>query len=137
MTLSESYEEQEYGRPYYDLSVRQMSTMASVELPPEPNPRLGPDPNFRTARMNGLACDREAVAAIVDEAWLRANFEAEVVLQIDDNGAGGDGLWLSLNLTLCDLDGRTLASVRMSPRQAAALASALMAAVKQRETDDD
>lgn len=132
MSINESYEELAGGTPYYDLHIDRLRTMAYVDEIP------GGTSNPRKVGMNGWLLDAAIAAAIDTDEWCLANHDAELAFAIEDNGANGDGMWLNIDvINGVVLDGRTLASVRMSPRQAAALASALMAAVKQRETDDD
>ena len=131
--ISESYEEIHAGDSYYDFDIKQMKTMTFVQA------RADGEKNAREAWMDGWFFDSAAQAKLDSDDWCKANEYAELALRVEDNGPSGDGLRLDIEIVSAGggLDGPIeLVSVRLSPRQAAALARALLCAVQMREVVD-
>lgn len=130
--ISESYEEIQAGDVYFDLDIKQLKTMTNIQV------RAEGERNTREAWMAGWFFNPTVQAKLDSDEWCKENQYAELVLRVEDNGAGGDGLRLNVEITSTEggLGGPLeLASVRLSPRQASALASALLCAVKMREVE--
>lgn len=128
--ISESYEEIQAGEAYYDLNIRHLKTMTSVQV------RAENEKNARESWMAGWFFDPTVQAKLDSDEWCKTNQYAELAFRIEDNGPAGDGLRLDIEAVNIDggLDGPLeLASVKLSPRHAAALARALLCAVSMRE----
>jgi hypothetical protein len=128
--ISESYEEIQAGDAYYDLDIKQLKTMAFVQT------RAENEKNARESWMAGWFFDPTVQAKLDSDEWCKANPYAELAFRVEDNGASGDGLRLDIEVTGHDDGPRELASVKLSPRHAAALARALLCAVRMREVAD-
>lgn len=131
--ISESYEEIQAGDAYYDLDIKRLKTMTFVQT------RAENEKNARESWMAGWFFDPTVQAKLDSDEWCRANQYAELALRVEDNGPYGDGLRLDIEAVSVGggLDGPLeLASVRLSPRQAHALANALLCAVQMREVAD-
>lgn len=124
--ISESYEEIQAGDAYYDLDIKQLKTMTNVHV------RSEGEKNTRDAWIVGWFFDPAVQAKLDSDEWCKANEYAELALRIEDNGAGGDGLRLDVEVVGL-AESMELVSVRLSPRQAEALARVLLCAVKMRE----
>lgn len=128
--ISESYEEIQAGEAYYDLDIKQLKTMTSVQV------RAEGKKNTREAWMAGWFFDHTVQAKLDSDEWCNANPYAELAFRVEDNGPNGDGLRLDIEAVSVGggLDGPLeFASVKLSPRHAAALARALLCAVRMRE----
>ena len=128
--ISESYEEIQAGDAYYDLDIKQLKTMAFVQT------RAENEKNARESWMAGWFFDPTVQVKLDSDEWCKANPYAELAFRVEDNGASGDGLRLDIEVTGHDDGPRELASVKLSPRHAAALARALLCAVRMREVAD-
>ena len=129
--ISESYGEIQAGDAYYDLDISRIKTMCFVET------RREGERNVREAWMAGWFFDPTVQAKLNSDEWCKAHGDAELAFRVEDNGADGDGLRLDIEVIDCSIDGSSeLASVKLSPRHAAALANALLCAVKMREPVD-
>lgn len=131
--IAESYEEIQAGEGYYDLDIKQLKTMTNVQT------RAEGENNAREAWMAGWFFDPAAQAKLDSDDWCKKNEYAELAVRVEDNGPSGDGLRLDVEIVSAGggLDGPIeLVSVRLSPRQAASLARALLCAVQMREVDD-
>lgn len=124
--MNESHEEQSYGDPYYDLRIDRLQTMTHVEERPSGGT------NGMSHWLAGCWYDLAELANLNDELWLAKHDDAELYLCVEDNGAGGDGLWLHVSIG----GDRNIAGIRLSPRQAQALVSALQAALKMRKPEE-
>lgn len=131
--ISESYEEIQSGDAYYDLDIKQLKTMTFVQT------RSENEKNTRESWMGGWFFDPTVQAKLDSDEWCKANPNAELAFRVEDNGPDGDGLLLDIEAVSVGggLDGPLeLASVKLSPRHAAALARALLCAVRMREVAD-
>lgn len=127
--ISESYEEIQAGDAYYDLGIKQLKTMTFIQT------RAENEKNSREAWMDGWFFDPTVQAKLDSDEWCKANPNAELAFRVEDNGPDGDGLHLDIEAVSVGggLDGPLeLASVKLSPRHAAALARALLCAVAMR-----
>ena len=129
--ISESYEEIQAGDAYYDLDIKRIKTMCFIQT------RREGEKNAREAWMDGWFFDPTVQAKLDSDEWCKASNHSEIAFRVEDNGADGDGLRLDIEVIDGSVDGPSeLASVKLSPRHAAALARALLCAVRMREIDD-
>lgn len=128
--ISESYEEIQAGEAYYDLDIKQLKTMTYIHT------RAENEKNAREAWMDGWSFCAAVQAKLDSDEWCKSNPNSELAFRVEDNGPNGDGLRLDIEAVSVGggLDGPLeLASVKLSPRHAAALARALLCAVRMRE----
>lgn len=120
----------DHSEPYFDLNIRHISTNTFLAHSGSPSTE------DRVWWFSGWFLNLPNAEQLETDEWCESHPESYIGLAIEDEGVKGDGIFLNIDV----LDKRDkpdqsleLASVRLSPAQAKALAIALLAAVLMRE----